>query len=72
MSVEGRVALDLEAAGGGFTRVLLRAGASRVYPVAVGSGQLLGSPVLRDALLQLGPDVMRPPTSQSGGSSRIV
>lgn len=41
--VEGRVALDLGAAAGGFTRVLLRAGASCVYAVHVGFGQLLGS-----------------------------
>jgi 23S rRNA (cytidine1920-2'-O)/16S rRNA (cytidine1409-2'-O)-methyltransferase len=41
--VEGRVALDLGAAAGGFTRVLLRAGARRVYAVDVGFGQLLGS-----------------------------
>jgi 23S rRNA (cytidine1920-2'-O)/16S rRNA (cytidine1409-2'-O)-methyltransferase len=41
--VEGRVALDLGAAVGGFTRVLLRAGARRVYAVDVGFGQLLGS-----------------------------
>jgi 23S rRNA (cytidine1920-2'-O)/16S rRNA (cytidine1409-2'-O)-methyltransferase len=41
--VEGRVALDLGAAAGGFTRVLLEAGAARVYAVDVGYGQLLGS-----------------------------
>lgn len=41
--VEGRVALDLGAAAGGFTRVLLRAGARRVYAVDAGFGQLLGS-----------------------------
>jgi 23S rRNA (cytidine1920-2'-O)/16S rRNA (cytidine1409-2'-O)-methyltransferase len=41
--VGGRVGLDLGAAAGGFTRVLLRAGASRVYAVDVGLGQLLGS-----------------------------
>jgi 23S rRNA (cytidine1920-2'-O)/16S rRNA (cytidine1409-2'-O)-methyltransferase len=41
--VEGRIALDLGAAAGGFTRVLLRAGARRVYAVDVGFGQLLGS-----------------------------
>lgn len=41
--VGGRVGLDLGAAAGGFTRVLLRAGASRVYAVDVGFGQLLGS-----------------------------
>ena len=43
MPVEGRVALDLGAAAGGFTRVLLRAGARRVYAVDVGFGQLRGS-----------------------------
>lgn len=41
--VAGRVALDLGAAAGGFTRVLLEAGASRVYAVDAGFGQLLGS-----------------------------
>jgi 23S rRNA (cytidine1920-2'-O)/16S rRNA (cytidine1409-2'-O)-methyltransferase len=43
VTVSGRVALDLGAAAGGFTRVLLRAGAARVYAVDVGYGQLLGS-----------------------------
>jgi len=41
--VAGRVALDVGAAAGGFTRVLLRAGARRVYAVDAGHGQLLGS-----------------------------
>src|SRR5262245_23079822 len=41
--VEGRVALDVGAAAGGFTRVLLEAGAVRVYAVDAGHGQLLGS-----------------------------
>jgi 23S rRNA (cytidine1920-2'-O)/16S rRNA (cytidine1409-2'-O)-methyltransferase len=41
--VVGRVALDVGAAAGGFTRVLLRAGARRVYAVDAGHGQLLGS-----------------------------
>lgn len=41
--VKGRVALDLGAAAGGFTRVLLHTGATRVYAVDVGFGQLLGS-----------------------------
>jgi 23S rRNA (cytidine1920-2'-O)/16S rRNA (cytidine1409-2'-O)-methyltransferase len=41
--VDGRVALDLGAAAGGFTRVLLEKGASRVYAVDAGYGQLLGS-----------------------------
>jgi 23S rRNA (cytidine1920-2'-O)/16S rRNA (cytidine1409-2'-O)-methyltransferase len=38
----GRVALDLGAAAGGFTHALLEAGATRVYAVDVGSGQLRG------------------------------
>jgi 23S rRNA (cytidine1920-2'-O)/16S rRNA (cytidine1409-2'-O)-methyltransferase len=41
--VHGRIALDLGAAAGGFTRVLLGAGAARVYAVDAGFGQLLGS-----------------------------
>jgi 23S rRNA (cytidine1920-2'-O)/16S rRNA (cytidine1409-2'-O)-methyltransferase len=41
--VAGRIALDLGAAAGGFTSALLAAGASRVYAVDVGHGQLLGS-----------------------------
>jgi 23S rRNA (cytidine1920-2'-O)/16S rRNA (cytidine1409-2'-O)-methyltransferase len=41
--VTGRVALDVGAAAGGFTRVLLEAGAARVYAVDAGHGQLLGS-----------------------------
>jgi 23S rRNA (cytidine1920-2'-O)/16S rRNA (cytidine1409-2'-O)-methyltransferase len=39
----GCVALDAGAAAGGFTRVLLRHGARRVYAVDAGHGQLLGS-----------------------------
>jgi 23S rRNA (cytidine1920-2'-O)/16S rRNA (cytidine1409-2'-O)-methyltransferase len=39
----GRICLDLGAAAGGFTRVLLEAGAVRVYAVDAGFGQLLGS-----------------------------
>ena len=35
--------LDLGAAAGGFTRVLLESGAARVYAVDAGFGQLLGS-----------------------------
>ena len=51
--VEGRVALDLGAAAGGFTRVLLRAGAIRVYAVDVGFGQLLGSLRQNPAVINL-------------------
>jgi 23S rRNA (cytidine1920-2'-O)/16S rRNA (cytidine1409-2'-O)-methyltransferase len=43
VAVEGRIALDLGAAAGGFTSVLLARGASRVYSVDAGHGQLLGS-----------------------------
>jgi 23S rRNA (cytidine1920-2'-O)/16S rRNA (cytidine1409-2'-O)-methyltransferase len=43
VSVAGRVALDVGAAAGGFTRVLLAAGARRVYAVDAGHGQLIGS-----------------------------
>jgi 23S rRNA (cytidine1920-2'-O)/16S rRNA (cytidine1409-2'-O)-methyltransferase len=43
VEVAGRVALDVGAAAGGFTRVLLRAGARRVHAVDAGYGQLLGS-----------------------------
>src|SRR5207302_2622448 len=43
LDVRGRVALDAGAAAGGFTRILLAAGARRVYAVDAGHGQLLGS-----------------------------
>ena len=41
--VEGRAALDVGAAAGGFTRVLLGCGARRVYACDVGHGQLRGA-----------------------------
>lgn len=43
---KGRVCLDVGASTGGFTQALLAAGASRVYAVDVGRGQLVAS--LRD------------------------
>lgn len=43
VGVSGRTALDAGAAAGGFVRVLLEAGVTRVYAVDAGHGQLLGS-----------------------------
>ncbi|MFC4914050.1 TlyA family RNA methyltransferase [Actinomadura gamaensis] len=43
LDVKGRVALDAGASTGGFTDVLLRAGAARVYAVDVGYGQIAWS-----------------------------
>jgi 23S rRNA (cytidine1920-2'-O)/16S rRNA (cytidine1409-2'-O)-methyltransferase len=40
VNATGRIALDIGAAGGGFTDCLLQHGASRVYAVEVGRGQL--------------------------------
>ncbi len=41
-AVRGRVAMDVGAAAGGFTKTLLAAGARRVYAVDAGHGQLVG------------------------------
>jgi 23S rRNA (cytidine1920-2'-O)/16S rRNA (cytidine1409-2'-O)-methyltransferase len=43
VAVEGRIALDVGAAAGGFTSALLERGVARVYAVDAGHGQLLGS-----------------------------
>jgi 23S rRNA (cytidine1920-2'-O)/16S rRNA (cytidine1409-2'-O)-methyltransferase len=43
VAVDGRVALDLGAAAGGFTWLLLQLGAARVYAVDAGHGQLRGA-----------------------------
>jgi 23S rRNA (cytidine1920-2'-O)/16S rRNA (cytidine1409-2'-O)-methyltransferase len=43
LPVRDRIALDVGAAAGGFTRLLLDRGARRVYAVDAGHGQLLGS-----------------------------
>jgi 23S rRNA (cytidine1920-2'-O)/16S rRNA (cytidine1409-2'-O)-methyltransferase len=53
LDVRGRIALDLGAAAGGFTRALLRAGARRVYAVDAGHGQLLGSLRLEPRVVNL-------------------
>jgi len=42
VDVTGRIAVDVGASAGGFTTVLLERGASRVYAVDAGVGQLIG------------------------------
>jgi 23S rRNA (cytidine1920-2'-O)/16S rRNA (cytidine1409-2'-O)-methyltransferase len=43
VEVSGRICVDLGAAAGGFTRVLLERGAAKVIAVDAGHGQLLGA-----------------------------
>jgi 23S rRNA (cytidine1920-2'-O)/16S rRNA (cytidine1409-2'-O)-methyltransferase len=43
VGASGRVCLDIGASSGGFTTMLLERGATRVYAVDAGHGQLLGS-----------------------------
>jgi 23S rRNA (cytidine1920-2'-O)/16S rRNA (cytidine1409-2'-O)-methyltransferase len=53
VDVAGRVALDVGAAAGGFTTVLLERGAARVYAVDAGHGQLIGSLRQDDRVMNL-------------------
>lgn len=63
VQVSGRVALDVGASAGGFTRVLLEAGAVRVYAVDAGHGQLVGS-------LRQDPRVVNLESTNVGGLDR--
>src|SRR5712691_5313532 len=60
LSPEGRVCLDIGASTGGFTQVLLERGASRVYAVDVGHGQLHAKLQLRREVISLeGTDIRK-------------
>jgi 23S rRNA (cytidine1920-2'-O)/16S rRNA (cytidine1409-2'-O)-methyltransferase len=67
----GAIALDLGAAAGGFTQALLDAGATRVYAVDAGAGQLRGwlradprvTNLERTNLAQLGPHLITEPAN---------
>jgi 23S rRNA (cytidine1920-2'-O)/16S rRNA (cytidine1409-2'-O)-methyltransferase len=65
VDVRGRIALDLGAAAGGFTRAVLRAGVRRVYAVDAGHGQLLGS-------LRIDPRVVNLERTNLGGLTRTL
>lgn len=51
--VDGRIALDVGAAAGGFTKALLARGARKVFAVDAGHGQLLGSLRQHDQVVNL-------------------
>lgn len=53
LNVSGLVALDLGASTGGFTDLLVRRGAARVYAVDVGHGQLHASLLANPAVINL-------------------
>jgi 23S rRNA (cytidine1920-2'-O)/16S rRNA (cytidine1409-2'-O)-methyltransferase len=53
IEVSGRIALDVGAAAGGFTKVLVDRGARKVYAVDAGHGQLLGSLRLHPRIVNL-------------------
>jgi 23S rRNA (cytidine1920-2'-O)/16S rRNA (cytidine1409-2'-O)-methyltransferase len=53
IAVAGRIALDVGAAAGGFTKALLQRDARRVYAVDAGHGQLLGSLRLHPRVVNL-------------------
>lgn len=71
VSAQGRVALDTGASTGGFTDCLLQHGASRVYAVDVGYGQLAGKLRIHPHVVNMErtnigaiePDTLQPPPS---------